>query len=140
MQSYNKVIQVGRLTADPEIRRIPSGTAVCEFSIAVTRSWKEKDSEEWKEHCSFFNCVTWGNKAEYMQDKFHKGDQVLVEGRLEQDRWETPEGDKRSKIKIITETVKFVAAPKGRSPEDAIPEGYNAFPDEEGSDPGAVPF
>ncbi len=140
MSNYNKVIQVGRMVADPEIRRIPSGTAVCEFSIAVTRSWKV--DEEWKEHCSFFNCVAWGQKAEYMAEKFHKGDCVLVEGRLEQDRWETADGDKRSKVKIITEVVKFIKPPKGRSAEDAIPEGYD--PDAGGSsdldDPGAVPF
>ena len=123
MPYVNRVIQMGHMTRDAELKSLESGTKVCEFALAVTRSWKVED--EWKEKTSFFECVAWGYKAEAAA-KLEKGDLVLVEGRLEQDRWETPEGDKRSKIRIQCDAVKFIRKPNRQGGEEAPPEGVDS--------------
>ncbi len=106
----NKVFLIGRLTRDPEIRFLPSGSQVTTFSIAVNRPYKTKDSNEWKEETYFFDVEAFGYLAERIGKQLSKGTQVLVEGQLRQDRWENSAGEKRSKIKIFAEKVNILTA------------------------------
>ncbi len=104
----NKVFLIGRLTRDPEIRFLPSGSQVTSFSIAVNRAYKTKDSDEWKEETYFFDVEAFGYLAERLGRQLSKGTQVLVEGSLRQDRWESQSGDKRSKIKVVADKVNIL--------------------------------
>ena len=104
----NKVFLIGRLTRDPEIRFLPSGSQVTSFSIAVNRAYKTKDSDEWKEETYFFDIETFGFLAERLGRQLSKGTQILVEGSLRQDRWESQSGDKRSKVKVVADKVSIL--------------------------------
>jgi len=105
----NKVFLIGRLTRDPEIRFLPSGTQVTAFSIAVNRSYKV--GEEWREETYYFDIEAFGNLAERLGRQLNKGTQILVEGQLRQDRWETSAGEKRSKVKIVADRVNLLSTP-----------------------------
>lgn len=107
--NYNKCIIIGNLTKEVETKYLPSGTPIANFSIAVNRKYKQ--GEENKEEVSFFDVVTFGKQGEICKQYLHKGSSVLVEGRLQQRRWET-EGQKRSKIEIVAENVRFMSSPK----------------------------
>ena len=104
----NKVFLIGRLTRDPEIRFLPSGSQVTSFSIAVNRAYKTKDSDQWKEETYFFDIEAFGFLAERLGRQLSKGTQILVEGSLRQDRWESQSGDKRSKIKVVADKVNIL--------------------------------
>jgi single-strand DNA-binding protein len=97
----NSVTLVGNLVADPEVRYTSGGLAVTTFAIA--RSYKVRDTEE--ERVSFFDCVTFGQTAENVAESLEKGNRVIVEGTLEQRRWETDEGQKRSKHEVRVDAV-----------------------------------
>ena len=109
--SLNKVILLGNLTRDPELRYVPSGTAVANFSIAVNRTYKDGAGEK-KEDTSFIRVVVWGKMAEICGEYLTKGRSVLVEGRLKSRAWETPEGQKRSALDVVATSVQFLG-PKG---------------------------
>ncbi|RUM59048.1 MAG: single-stranded DNA-binding protein [Persephonella sp.] len=109
----NKVLLIGRLTRDPEVRFFPSGTQITTFSIAYNRRYKVKDSEEWKEEPHYFDVETYGMLAERLGRDLSKGYQVLVEGRLAQQRWENQAGEKRSKVIIIADRVVILSKPMG---------------------------
>jgi single-strand DNA-binding protein len=105
MASFNKVVLMGNLTRDPEIRYLPKGTAVCQITLAINRTWKDQDGEK-KEEVSFIDCTAWARTAEVMSQYVKKGDPLLVEGRLRQDTWDDKEtGAKRSKIGVVIETM-----------------------------------
>ena len=108
----NKVIIIGRLTRDPELSYIPSGTAVAKFSIASNRSFTVNNEK--KEEVSFFNCVAWSKLGELIAQYTKKGNKVCVDGRLQQRSWEDQNGNKRSTIDIIAEDIKFLT-PKDSS-------------------------
>ncbi|WP_457622029.1 single-stranded DNA-binding protein [Persephonella sp.] len=110
----NKVFLIGRLTRDPEIRFLPSGSQVTSFSVAVNRSYKVNN--EWKEETYFFDVEAFGYLAERLGKQLNKGTQILIEGQLRQDRWETAGGDKRTKVKIVADKVS-VLSPKGEKTE-----------------------
>lgn len=105
--NFNRVLLGGRLTRDPELRYIPSGAAVCEFAIAVNRQWAGKDGEK-KEEVTFVDIVTWGRQAETCSEYLKKGRPVFIEGHLTQDRWETPDGQKRNRMRVTAERVQFL--------------------------------
>ncbi len=109
----NKVFLIGRLTRDPEIRFLPSGTQVTTFTLAVNRAYKTKDSDQWKEETYFFDVEAFSFLAERLGKQLNKGTQIVLEGSLRQDKWETPSGEKRSKIKIVAEKVSIIGTPKG---------------------------
>jgi len=90
---FNKIILIGNLTRDPEMRYTPQGTSVCNFGIAVNRKYKQ--AEEMKEEVTFINVVVFGKQADTCGQYLNKGSSVLVEGRLQERRWETDEGQKR---------------------------------------------
>jgi len=114
MASFNRVVLMGNLTRDPEIKYMPSGTAVATFGLAVNRRYTSKDGER-KEEVDFFDIETWSKTAELCSEYLNKGRSVLVEGRLKQDRWEDENGNKHSRLKIIAQTVQFLGG-KGEVP------------------------
>lgn len=105
MASGNEVTVVGNATRAPELRFTPSGQAVASFGLAVNRRWQDKTSQEWQEATSFFDVTAWSNLAENAAQSIEKGSRVVVVGRLDQQQWETPEGDKRSKIQIVADEI-----------------------------------
>lgn len=104
--SLNKVMLLGNLTRDPETRNTPN-SQVCVFGLAVNREWKNRSGEAQKE-VLFVDVEVWGRSAEACARFLSKGRQVLVEGRLKLDQWETDQGQKRSKIKVVGENVQFL--------------------------------
>jgi len=111
MGSYNRVILLGNLTRDPELRYIPSGTAVTEVTLAINDRRKNA-SGEWVEETTFVDVTLWARQAEVATEYLSKGSPVLIEGRLKRDTWETPEGEKRSKLRVVGERMQMVG-PRG---------------------------
>ncbi|HJQ81120.1 MAG TPA: single-stranded DNA-binding protein [Lacipirellulaceae bacterium] len=107
MASFNRVILVGNLTRDPELRYIPSGTAVSDIGLAVNDRIKRGD--QWVEEPVFVDITLWGRTAEIANEYLSKGSPVLVEGRLKLDRWEK-DGQKHSKLKVIGERLQMLGA------------------------------
>lgn len=106
MASFNKVILMGNLTRDPEVRYTPSGTAVSDIALAVNRRWFDKATNQAKEETTFVDVTLWGRTAEVAGEYLSKGRPVLIEGRLQLDSWEDREsGQKRSKLKVIGEQM-----------------------------------
>ena len=104
----NKVIIMGNLGADPEMRYMPSGSAACNISVATSRSWKDKDSGEKQEETSWHRCVAFGKTAETIDQYFKKGRKILIEGRLKYGSYEDREGIKRYTTDIVIERFEFV--------------------------------
>lgn len=113
MASYNRVILVGNLTRDIELRYIPSGQAVSDVTVAVNDRRKTA-SGDWVEEPTFVDVTLWGRNAEVASEYLGKGSPVLIEGRLKLDRWET-DGQKRSKLRVICEKMQMLG---GRSSSD----------------------
>lgn len=110
MASYNRVILVGNLTRDPELRYIPSGTAVSDISLAVNDRVKKGD--QWVDETTFVDITLWGRTAEVCNEYMSKGSSVLIEGRLKLESWEK-DGQKRSKLKVIADKMQMLG---GKSP------------------------
>lgn len=106
MTSFNKVILIGNLTKDPEIRYTPSGTAVANFRLAINHRYKQGD--DLREEVCFIDIVVFGKQAESCGQYLNKGNGVIVEGRLQERRWETDEGQKRSKHEVVAQSVRFL--------------------------------
>jgi len=106
MANFNKVIMVGNLTRDPELRYTPSGSAVCEFGIATNRSYTTSDGQEHEDTC-FVDVSIWGRRGEVVSEYFSKGRPILIEGRLNYDTWETPDG-RQSKHTVVAYNFEFV--------------------------------
>ncbi|MCH9656437.1 MAG: single-stranded DNA-binding protein [Planctomycetes bacterium] len=115
MASFNKVILVGNLTRDPQVRYTPGGSAVTEVGLAVNRSWFDKNSNSRKEETTFVDVTLWGRTAEVASEYLTKGRSVLIEGRLQLDQWDDKEsGQKRSKLKVVGENMTMLGG-KGES-------------------------
>lgn len=113
MASLNKVFLLGNLTRDPDLRALPSGSAVCEFGIAVNRRYTAANGQEVEEPC-FVDIVVWGRSAESCKQYLEKGSQVMIEGRLQLDQWEDRNGGgKRSRLRVIAEQVQFLSRRPG---------------------------
>ena len=108
MVGLNKVFLMGNLTRDPELRYTPSGTAVATLGLAVNREYRDKNGEIQKEVC-YIDVDVWARQAELCSEHLHKGSPVHVEGRLQYDTWENPEGERRSKHKVRADRVQFLA-------------------------------
>ena len=109
--SYNKTIMLGNLTKDPELKYLPSQTAVCTFGIATNRKWKDQSGKENEEVC-FVDCVMFGKRGEALNKYFSKGDPIFIEGRLTLDTWKAQDGTQRSKHKISVENFEFAGGRK----------------------------
>jgi len=113
MASYNKVLLMGNLTRDPEVRYTPKGTAIANLGLAVNRVYTTESGEQ-KEEVTFVDIEVWGRQAETAGQYLSKGRPVFVEGRLRLDSWEDKEsGQKRNRLKVVAERVQFLGAPRG---------------------------
>jgi single-strand DNA-binding protein len=101
----NSITVVGNLTRDPEMRYTASGASTASFGVAVNRSWRNQQTNEWEERTSFFNIVCWQQLADNVAASLKKGMRVVATGRLEQRSWETEQGEKRSVVEIVAEDV-----------------------------------
>ena len=120
MASFNKVILAGNLTRDPELRYLPKGTAVAQFTLAVNRTWKSESGES-KEEVNFVDVEAFGRQAEVIAQYMRKGRPLLVEGRLKQDSWEDKTThQKRNKLKVVLESFSFIDS---KGPEGGPPSG-----------------
>jgi len=153
MASFNRVILVGNLTRDPELRYIPSGTAVSEIGLAVNDRVKKND--QWVDETTFVDITLWGRTAEVANEYLSKGSSVLIEGRLKLDMWEK-DGQKRSKLRVVADKMQMLgsrgeggggpragagraASGGGRAPEQESYDEYSSsapspaggFPDDE---------
>ena len=147
--SLNKVLLIGNLTRNPEIRYTPCGSAVCEFGIAINRRFMQANGQEKEETC-FVDITVWGKQAESSSRFLQKGSSVLVEGRLVYDQWTEKEtGNKRSRLRVYAERVQFLdrrdAAQQGGE-GDGAPQPYGQ-PQQQGGysrfrsqQPGAGPY
>ena|ERR1700690_4080386 len=141
MASYNKVLLMGNLTRDPEVKYTPKGTALANLGLAVNRRWTTETGEQ-KEEVTFVDVEVWGRQAETAGQYLSKGRPVFIEGRLKLDSWEDKEsGQKRNKLKVVAERVQFLGAPSGRAEfKDEGPEGgAPARPPSRGPKPPASP-
>jgi|SRR5581483_7949378 len=129
-RSFNQVILMGNLTRDPELRTTPTGQSVCNFGLALNRSYKGSDGE-WVEATDFIDIVAWGPLGERVAQYLTKGRPALVNGRLQSRSWEQ-EGQKRSKVEVVAQDVTFLGGPGG---------GQGAAPrdDSQSSEPAAAP-
>ena len=137
MVMVNKVIVAGNITADPELRFIASGSAVCEFTVALNRAYTRRQTQEKVEETAFVDVVAWGRTAEVCGEYLKKGRATLVEGRLTQSRWEAPDGRKMSRLRVTAESVQFLGGrgPDGGGAAGEVPSGGQAGPEEVPQDP-----
>ena len=119
MASLNKVILLGNLTRDPELRYIPSGTAVATFTVATNRAYTLASGEKREEAC-FVRVVAWSRQAELCGQYLSKGSPVCVEGRLQSRSWETPDGQKRSTLEVVAQNVQFLGKGTPRAAEETV--------------------
>ncbi len=153
MASYNRVILVGNLTRDPQVRYIPSGTAVCDIGLAVNDRVKTA-AGEWVDQVTFIDVTLWARTAEVASEYLSKGSPVLIEGRLKLDTWEK-DGEKKSKLRVVCDRMQMLgtrqggggggggsggaarSAPQGRPHGGEADYGQEAPPDDYGPPPSA---
>lgn len=135
--SLNKVVLMGRLTADPELRKTKQGTSVAAFTLAVDRSYSKQGEQA---QADFFDCVAWTGTAEFVSRYFAKGQRMAVSGRLQTRNWEDNDGKKRKATEVVVEEAHFADSKKGEQEDKLIPfndDGDFPFADE---DNGGLPF
>lgn len=111
MASFNKVILLGNLTRDPQVKYTPSGTALAELGLAVNRTWFDKQSNSRREETTFVDVTLWGRDAEVAGEYLAKGRPVLIEGRLQLDTWDDKTtGQKRSKLRVVGERMQMLGS------------------------------
>lgn len=113
MANYNKVILLGNLTRDIELRHTQSGMALAKFGMAINRKWSQNGEQ--KESTCFVDLTAWGRQAEVLSQYVKKGSQLFVDGRLEYSTWEAEGGGKRSKLEVVVENFQFVGSGRGAS-------------------------
>ncbi len=157
MANLNKVMLIGNLTRDPELRYTPKGTAVADISLAINRVWNNEQNQK-QEETIFVEVTLWGRQAELAQQYLTKGRGAYIEGRLQMDTWDDKEtGKKRSKLKVIGETLQFLpdgrggaggqgGAQQSRPPQQqqqqrpGPPQGASAAPAEDFQEEDDIPF
>ena len=127
MASFNKVILVGNMTADPELKQTTAGLSVCTFTIAVNRRYTK--AEQGQQTVDFFNVVAWRQQAEFVSRYFKKGNPILICGQLQTRTWNDNQGQKRYATEVIADEVSFVGGPTGANGAPAqggayTPEAY----------------
>lgn len=101
----NSTVIEGNLTEDPELRFTPSGKAVASFRVAVNRRWLDKAANEWKQEVAFFKVKVWGQAGENVTESLAKGDAVVIAGRMDEERWKTQDGQNRSILVLVADSV-----------------------------------
>ncbi len=115
VRSLNKVMLIGNLTRDPNLRFTPNSTAVCSFGLATNRSWTSAEGGEKQERVDFHNIVAWSKLAEICGQLLHKGDKVYVEGRIQTRDWKTESGEDRRVTEIVIDNMMLLSNSKGGS-------------------------
>jgi len=128
MASFNRVLLMGNLTKDPELRYTPQGTAVANLRLAVNRKFKSKTGELKEEVC-FITAVVWNKQAETCNQYLHKGSPLFVEGRLQSRSWEDASGQKKSVIEVRAERVQFLGSPSGKAQSAATAAATTVAPE-----------
>jgi single-strand DNA-binding protein len=137
MASLNKVMLIGNLTRDPELRYTPNGKAVADISLAINRVWVN-DAGQKQEDTTFVEVTLWGRQAELAQQYLTKGRGAYIEGRLQMDTWDDKEtGKKRSKLKIVGDTLQFLPDGRGGSSGGNAQSSHSAPPQRSGPPRGA---
>ncbi len=116
-RGLNKVMIIGHLGRDPEMRYTPSGRPVTTFSVAVSRSWNSSDGER-RSETEWFKIVAWGNLAEICKKYLTKGQQVYIEGRLQTRRWEDKEGQNRTSVEVVANEMTMLGERRDRGPNN----------------------
>ena len=136
--NLNKVMIIGNVGRDPELRYTPDGTPTAKFSVAVNRVWNSPDGER-KEETEWFNVVTWRKLAETCSNYVYKGLTIYVEGRLQTRKWTDQQGVEKRMVEVVAERVQFLS--KARTAPATAAGGEEATPAEEGEDAGGdIPF
>lgn len=148
MATLNRVFLIGNLTRDPEVRYLPSGKAVAEIRMAISRRFKSATGEEREETC-FVTVVVWGRQAETCGQYLSKGSALFVEGRLQYEEWEK-DGQKNNRLRVVADRTQFIGAPRraeysdaaGSDPAPAIrpDQGLRPGPEPAGGDEDNLPF
>lgn len=125
--SINKVILIGNLGADPDVRTTNSGQVVCDLRIATSRKWQDK-AGEWKEDTQWHRVVVWGKQAEHCERYLAKGRQVYVEGRLQTRKWEDKSGAERYTTEVVAQNVQFLGKREGGQQSSAPDFGDDSIP------------
>jgi single-strand DNA-binding protein len=111
MASYNKVILLGNVTRDPQVKYTPAGTALCELGLAVNRTWFDKQTNSRREETTFVDVTLWSREAEVAAEYLAKGRPVLIEGRLQLDTWDDKAtGQKRSRLRVVGERMQLLGS------------------------------
>ena len=141
MASVNKVILVGNLGRDPEVRYTPSGTAVANFSVATTENWTNKDGEK-ESHTEWHRIVAWGRLGEICGEYLSKGKQVYIEGRIRTNEWEDQEGNKRQTKEIIALQMQMLGSKSQGEPLPGDSGHFNPGPATKMKEPAEddIPF
>jgi single-strand DNA-binding protein len=127
MASLNRVLLIGNLTKDPELRYTPQGVAVVNLRLAVNRRFRDRN-QEWKEETCFITAVVWNKQAEACNQYLHKGSPVFIEGRLQSRSWEDNSGQKRNTIEVRAERVQFLGPLPSKAESLPEAEGLTAEP------------
>lgn len=122
-RGLNKVMIIGHLGRDPEMRYTPSGRPVASFSVAVSRNWKSSNGER-KSETEWFKIVAWGKLAEICKEYLHKGQQVYIEGRLQTRQWEDKEGQQRTSVEVVANEMTML----GERREKGMSDDFSAEP------------
>ena len=143
MASFNKVILVGNLTRDPELRVTGTGLSICKLGLAVNRSYTSKDGES-KDETTYVDVDAFGKQAEILGKYMQKGRPLMIEGRLKLDQWESNDGQKRSKLGVVLESFQFIGGrddnvSNSTSAKDSSSQDISNNTQEESFD-GDVPF
>lgn len=134
----NKAIIYGNLTRDPELKSLPSGIQICEFSVATNRVWKDKNGAK-QESVDYHNVVVFGKQAELVKQYLHKGNGVFLEGRIQTRSWDAQDGTKRYRTEIVADRIQF--GPKGGAPGSAYePKETNTSKPEAKKDEPAIDY
>ena len=136
-RGLNKVMVIGHLGRDPEMRYTPSGRPVTTFTVAVSRSWNTADGER-RTETEWFNIVAWGNLAEICKQYLHKGQQVYIEGRLQTRRWDDKEGQKRTSVEVVASEMMMLGdrrdnnnQPKSSNQDESAEDSSESVADED---------
>lgn len=127
MASFNRVILLGNLTKDPELRYLPSGAAIANLRIATNRAYTDRQSGERKEETCFVDVIAWNKQAELCGEYLSKGSPVFIEGRLQYKAWENELGQKRSRHEVVAERIEFLGA---RQPKQDVTDTATASSEE----------
>lgn len=138
MSSYNRIVLMGNLTRDPQLRYTQGQTPVCEFGVATNRKFKVNGED--REEVCFVDCTAWGKTAEVIQQHLQKGRPILVEGRLKYETWEDKQsGSKRSKHTVVVDSFQFIG-PKQDGERNARATGESPIGSEKEFEPEEIPF